>query len=73
MSKEPMLLSIDEASQRLSIGRSLLYTMLLRGDLASVKVGKRRLVPVNALEAYVAGLVKDQLGDGEPTRVPIEA
>ena len=73
MSKEPMLLSIDEASQRLSIGRSLLYTMLLRGDLVSVKVGKRRLVPVNALEAYVASLLKDQIGTAEPYQVKVEA
>ena len=70
---EKLLFSIPEAMEALSLGRSLLVDKLLRGEIGSVKVGRRRLVPRTAIEAYVAELVKDQLGDAEPTRLPIEA
>ena len=62
-----LLLSVDEAAQRLSVGRSLLYGRLLRGELVSVKVGRRRLVPVAALEDFVRQLGERQeaeRGDG---------
>jgi len=49
----PRLLSIAEAGQALGVGRSLLYNELSAGRLRSVKVGKRRLVPANAVREYV--------------------
>jgi len=48
------LLSIDDAAERLGIGRSRLYDELAAGRLRSLKVGRRRLVPASALAAYVA-------------------
>jgi excisionase family DNA binding protein len=53
---DKMLLTVDEAAQRLSVGRSLLYERLLRGELLSVKVGRRRLVPGAALDEFVKRL-----------------
>ncbi len=69
---EKLLLSIPETMEALSLGRSLLVEMLLSGQISSVKVGRRRLVPRTAIEAYVAGLVKDQIGDA-PAPAPVEA
>lgn len=43
------LLSIPDAAQRLGIGRSLLYQEIAAGNLRTVKVGRRRLVPAAAL------------------------
>ena len=68
---EKLLLSIPEVMETLGLGRSLVMEMLLDGRIASVKIGRRRLCTSQAIETYVAGLVKDQIGDGEPYRVPI--
>ena len=70
---DKLLLSIPEVMEITSLGRSLLVEMLLRGEIGSVKVGRRRLIPRSAIEAYVAELVKDQLGDAEPTKIPLKA
>jgi excisionase family DNA binding protein len=47
------LLSIDEASAALSLGRSLLYSEIAAGRLRTVKVGRRRLVPAAAITDYI--------------------
>jgi excisionase family DNA binding protein len=52
-----LLLSVVEAARRLGIGRTLMYELLASGDVRSVHVGRLRKVPVEALDAYVAGLV----------------
>lgn len=69
--EEKLLLSIPEVMEITGLGRSFLMEKLLRREIGSVKCGRRRLVPRTAIEAYVAGLVKDQLADGEPIRVPV--
>src|SRR5262249_22661740 len=51
-----LLLTVDEACAALSIKRTLLYTFLSSGELGSVKVRGRRLIPVRALEAFVERL-----------------
>ena len=48
-----VLLTIDEAAQALSIGRTLLYDLLMRKQIASIKVGRVRRVPMAAIDAYV--------------------
>ncbi len=48
------LLDVREAATALGIGRSALYAELGRGEVRSVKVGRRRLVPSSALGAYIA-------------------
>jgi excisionase family DNA binding protein len=49
------LLSIPEAATLLGVGRTLAYDLIGRGDLRSVKVGRRRLVPAGAVRAYLGG------------------
>lgn len=43
------LLSIAEAASMLGIGRSMLYQEISAGRLRSIKVGRRRLVPISAI------------------------
>ena len=45
----PELLSVKRASQLLGIGRTAAYDAIGRGELRSVKVGRRRLIPADAL------------------------
>jgi excisionase family DNA binding protein len=48
------LLSIAEASGRLGIGRPKMNELLLRGEVASCKIGARRQVSSTSLDAFIA-------------------
>jgi excisionase family DNA binding protein len=48
-----LLLTPTEAARRLSIGRTLCYELLRRGELVSITIGARRCIPVAALDAYI--------------------
>jgi excisionase family DNA binding protein len=52
----PVLYRVDEAAAALRLSRSLLYELIRSGRLRTVKVGSRRLVPVEALAECVAML-----------------
>lgn len=51
-----VLYGVDEAAIALRLSRSLIYELIRSGRLRSVKQGRRRLVPVIALDEYVASL-----------------
>jgi len=53
-SRPKMLLSVDEAATALSIGRTFVYQLLMRGEIVSIKIGRRRRIPVSALQEFVA-------------------
>lgn len=50
---EKLLVSSEEAGVMLSIGRSGVWLLMQSGELESIKIGKRRLIPVAALHDYV--------------------
>ena len=61
MSKErpavpAVLYDVDEAAEALRLSRSALYELIRSEQLRTVKCGRRRLVPVEALTEYVASL-----------------
>lgn len=49
-----LLLSVDEAAAMMSIGRNLVYDLVMRRQIASVKLGRSRRIPVAALQEFVA-------------------
>ena len=51
---EPMLMSVNAACKTLGLGRTSLYALINKGDLDTVKLGRRTLVKVSSLKA-VAG------------------
>ena len=51
-----LLLTVDEAAECLSIGRSHLYGYVIRGEIRSVTLGRRRLIPVYGLVEFVERL-----------------
>jgi excisionase family DNA binding protein len=51
-----LLLSVDEAAERLRLGRTFVYRLIMSGELESVKVGRLRRVPSECLPEYVAAL-----------------
>jgi excisionase family DNA binding protein len=52
---EARALRIKDAAQAYGISRSLIYKMMADGRLRTVKIGKRRLIPVAAIEALFEG------------------
>ena len=50
---DTLLLTVQEAADRLNLGRSLTYRLLLAGDLRSVTIGRARRVPVGAIEEFI--------------------
>lgn len=48
------LLSVEQAAEYLSVSRTLAYELLASGDLDSVHIGSRRLVPVVSLVRFIA-------------------
>jgi excisionase family DNA binding protein len=46
-------MSVEEASEALGISRSLAYELVRRGELPSLRLGRRIVVPVRALEDLV--------------------
>ena len=58
--EEPRLLPrIEEAAKRLGIGRSLMYRLVMSGEVESVHVGRLRRIPAECLAEHVARL-RDQ-------------
>ena len=47
--------SIDEALQLLPIGRTTLYALMQSGQLDTITIGRRRLIPHAALVALATG------------------
>jgi excisionase family DNA binding protein len=50
---EAVAYSIDDVAERLSVHRTTVYDLLNRGELASIKIGTRRLIPRTALLALL--------------------
>lgn len=51
-----LLLSIEDAASALALGRTTFLQLVYSGQIESVRQGRRRLIPTEALEDYVAAL-----------------
>jgi excisionase family DNA binding protein len=47
----------EEAAEVLSLSRATIYELMADGLITSVKIGRSRRIPHEALEAFVASLV----------------
>jgi excisionase family DNA binding protein len=50
------LMSIKQATATLGIGRTLAYELIGLGKLKTVRIGRRRFVPLDAIESFIATL-----------------
>lgn len=48
-----VLLTVPEAAGLLRISRAKIYELLMSGQLRSVRIGSRRLVPVDAVTEFI--------------------
>jgi excisionase family DNA binding protein len=51
-----LMVTVEEAAKLLSLSRAMLYRLMERRCIASVKVGTARRIPLRALQQYVDSL-----------------
>lgn len=56
----PTLYSVEEAADVLGIGRTYMFHLLATGAVESFKIGKRRKISREALDAFVKKLLAEQ-------------
>lgn len=54
-----VLLTIEQAAQRLALGRTTVYSLIQRGELKSVRIGRAVRVRTTDLDAFAAELTSD--------------
>jgi excisionase family DNA binding protein len=59
MESKPILVSVTEAAQMLSIGRIAAWELVRKQRIKSVKIGRTRRVPVSAVQEYVQRLLDE--------------
>jgi len=57
---EPLTVDISEACRLTGLGRSKLYELLTANEISSVKIGKRRVIPVTSLRRFIERLTAEQ-------------
>jgi excisionase family DNA binding protein len=56
-----LLLDVKEVAEILGLGRSHIYSYILSGELRSLKLGRRRKVPVESVREFITKLQEDGL------------
>lgn len=54
-----ILLTVEEAAQRLSVGRTSMFAIIKSGQVRSVTIGKSRRVVAESLHEFVAARMAD--------------
>ena len=58
ITEPPRLLRVEDAANLLNIGRSAVYDLIRSGRLRSVKIGKSRRIPREAVDEVIAALAE---------------
>jgi excisionase family DNA binding protein len=56
LTNSPILLTVEEAADRLRIGRTSMYRLVTSGAIETVTVGRLRRVPAECITEYVSRL-----------------
>jgi len=59
MESKPILVSVAEAAEMLSIGRTAAWELVRKRKIKSVKIGRTRRLPIAAIEEYVQQLMDE--------------
>ncbi len=57
------LLTVEDAAHRLSLSRTTIYALLKEGQISSVRIGRLRRIPAEALTQYTARLIAEHHAD----------
>ena len=53
---DKLVYNVEEASELLSVGRTTVFQLIAEGRIGSLKIGHRRLIPRQDLEAFITAL-----------------
>lgn len=56
---ERVMLTVEEAAERLNVGRTTMFKLIRRGDVETIQIGRLRRVPVSSIQNYAARLVHE--------------
>ena len=59
MESKPILMSVVEVAQMLSIGRTAAWELVRNQKIKSVKIGRTRRVPIAAIQDYIERLLEE--------------
>ena len=51
--KLPLVFTVEEAADRLGVGRTVMYALVSSGAVESVRIGRLRRVPADALVTFL--------------------
>jgi len=50
---ELLAVTVEEAARLLSLNRTKIYALCMRGEIRSIKVGRSRRIPIAALQQFI--------------------
>lgn len=68
-----LLLTVEEAAEELSCGRTQVFHLIASGALRTVKIGRLRRVPAAALEDLITRLAEDEAATSPVPLPPLPA
>jgi excisionase family DNA binding protein len=60
---EKLLLTVSEVAEQLGLGKSMIYSLIASREIESVRIGRARRVPRDAVERFVEQLRTEDLTD----------
>ena len=63
--EKAILLSPEQCAELLGLGRSFVFKLLAEGRLESIALGRRRLIPRDAVDAFIASERERQAAENE--------
>ncbi|MGH3914797.1 MAG: excisionase family DNA-binding protein [Pseudonocardiaceae bacterium] len=63
---ERVLLTVEEAAERLNIGKTKTYALVKAGEIESLLIGRLRRIHTDAINAYATRLVTEQQNSTRP-------
>ena len=60
---DQILSTAERVAEQLDVGRTTVYALMASGELASVKIGRSRRIPADAVTTYIERLRRDALTD----------
>ena len=68
--EKAILLSPEQCAELLGLGRTSVFKLLAEGRLESIALGRRRLIPRDALDAFIASERERQAAEHDTASQP---
>lgn len=66
---DPMFMKVNDVARLLNVSRTTIYKLMWSGELASIKVGGSRRIPVTSFQDFICDGLRDT---AEQWDIPVE-